>query len=276
MERKEGILKQQNYIDCAIRGVRIAADHEYFPHKVLISLRGCKPVREMGPESGSFRRLDDLFFREMTKTQPILFYYGLPELCPVCGKEASKYVFYKSAYFSRSVSSVSSAGVALEELAEFRSDIRSERWFLLVPFCDEHENAEIFVNSFDEKDCSENEFYVRDPFFTGLLEQQGFALKKVLFVRGYGIPEDIGSNSESAGRTVRRLLALSLFLRLLLIALTSAVLLFVPSVWRALPSLLVMALFVSFNLIQWLTISTAFDRLIRRKIARGQYDEEDL
>jgi hypothetical protein len=37
-----------------------------------------------------------------------------------------------------------------------------------------------------------------------------------------------------------------------------------------------MALFVSFNLIQWLTISTAFDRLIRRKIACGQCDEEDL
>lgn len=274
MERRDGILRQQKYIECLERGIRTAADHEYFPHKVLLSPGGCKPVREFGPESGDFFRLEDLFFREISKTKPILFYYGLPEFCPVCGKEATRYVFYKSAYFSRSVSIFRSAGLADEELAEFRSDIGSERWFLLVPFCGEHENAEIFIKSFEDKDCSENEFFVRDPFFTGLLEQQGFAKKKILFVKGYGIPQDGGADRAGAGKTVKRFLALSLLLRLLLLALSAGVLLLIPSIWLVMPSLLAMGLFLSFNLIQWIMISTVFDRLIRSKIARMQPDIE--
>ena len=223
MQQQLHILKQEEYINKVLAGLKKIFLTGYTNEIVTISPKGYKNVSNFTlQKNGLFFELLSLnhkIFGAMDFTgglhfEPITFFYGLPERCPVCGKESTRYVIYKA--YRQSSRATKGLTVDLQnsildsaEKSEFWEDLKNERYFLLIPFCDEHDSLDVFFEAIltpmNGRNVFIKRFYINDFKFANQLWEDLFQTGPVQMIRGVRAKPDSEENIIKLTQVIKKI-----------------------------------------------------------------------
>jgi hypothetical protein len=116
---------------------------------LILTPRECKKTFSL-KEEGQFIKLDSL--QRKTTGGNFSFFYGLPDMCPICGKPATNYKIYIGAYMEYKTENgltadLSKINLSNDEKSGFWFDYTHERDFLVIPFCGAHDEIPVYYKS---------------------------------------------------------------------------------------------------------------------------------